>query len=113
MRGAGRTERIPRFWILHISGWLVFAVIVFVDVFPRFRDRAPLTYDATFVGSLFVASLILRPVCQRILRRDTPWPRAMLRAAFAASVFGLPCGLIAEWSWYVVRGDAMTWRLRF
>ena len=123
-----RLRRVRQFWLLQILGWLAFTGVVFVDVLaprflsppprnflstPQLSDRAPITYNAVFVGSLFVSSLILRLACRRMWRRGVAWPGAMLRAALLSAALGLPCGILAEWSWNLVRGSSVTRQLLF
>jgi two-component system sensor histidine kinase AlgZ len=102
-------QRAPRFWLLQLVGWVAYAGIAFVDVLPRFSERAPVIYDTVFVGTLFLASLLLRLVCRWIWRRKTPWPSAMLRAGVVAILLGVPCGALAEWSWNLVKGNRIGW----
>jgi two-component system LytT family sensor kinase len=110
---SGRFQTVPQFWLVQTLGWFAFAAMVFVDVLPKLSDRAPVAYNAVFVGSLFAGSLILRLFCRQMWRRNLPWPRAMLQAALMAAVLGLPCGILAEWSSNLVRRHSVTGDLLF
>jgi two-component system, LytTR family, sensor kinase len=108
-----RSQPLRSFWLLQTLGWLAYSSIVFVDVLPRLTDRAPVVYNAVFVASLFLSSLVLRIFCRRVWLRNTPWPRAMLQSGILAAVMGVPCGFLAEWSWNLVRGNSVSGRLLF
>jgi two-component system LytT family sensor kinase len=102
-------QRAPQFWLLQLVGWITYAGIAFVDVLPRFGERAQVIYDTVFVGTLFLGSLLVRLACRRIWRRNTPWPSAMLRAGVVSIFLGVPCGALAEWSWNLVKGNRIGW----
>ncbi len=93
-----RLDRFPRFWVLQLLGWGAYASVTLVDVIPRSNHIAVVAYDAVFVGTVFLASFVMRLVCRRAWRRGVPWPWAMLQAGLSAAILGAPCGLVAEWT---------------
>jgi hypothetical protein len=108
---SGQFQRVPQFWLVQILGWLACAGIDIADLLSPPTDRRAVAIShGIFFSSLFLASLALRLVYRRILRRNrlspnTPWPRTMVQAGLPACVMAVPCGALAEWSWIRVKGN--------
>ncbi|MGH9830643.1 MAG: hypothetical protein ACREDR_46145, partial [Blastocatellia bacterium] len=69
----GNEREFPSFWQLQIAGWAGFYLLVMVVSLPFLKEKGTAREDTWFVGSLFLASCILRPVCRSLTRRSLSW----------------------------------------
>jgi len=85
----------PSFWQLQASGWMALYLVVLVAVLPyrkseEFRDQT--------IGcvAMFLASLLLRPVCRSLVRRALPWISLELRALVWSAAVGAIAAFVTE-----------------
>lgn len=81
----GNAWRFPAFWQLQIVGWGGFYVLVLAVSLPYLKLENTFSDDNWFVGTLFLASCLLRPVCRSLTRRAHAW-LALEAWAFAWSL---------------------------
>lgn len=85
----------PSFWQLQAAGWIAFYVVLLVAVLPY---RKPEEFRDQTIGcvAMFLASLLLRPVCRSLVRRELPWIGLELRALAWSAVVGAIAAFITE-----------------
>jgi hypothetical protein len=103
-------DRVPKFWVLQLVGWVAYASVVLIGLAPRLRDHYIVAYQAVFVFSTFLASFLIRLVCRRLWRRNTPWPSAMFQSVVASGLLALPCALAGQVAELMIRGEPLRWR---
>jgi two-component system, LytTR family, sensor kinase len=86
--------RFPSFWQLQLIGWVCFYLVGIVGSIPDiFRLPGALRGNTVAVGSMFLGSCVLHPVCRALLRRSPSWPAYALRAAAWSMVWGAAAAL--------------------
>lgn len=100
----------PRFWSLQGVGWLFFSGVTFLEIIPivGLRRVGTIAADAVLIATAFCCSLILRPFCRQLCRRNIAWPRAMLYAGMLAAVLAIPCGILTGWAGFRATGMAVS-----
>lgn len=85
----------PSFWQLQAAGWVAFYVVLLVAVLPY---RKPEEFRDQTIGcvAMFLASLLLRPLCRSLVRRELPWIGLELRALAWSAVVGAIAAFITE-----------------
>lgn len=91
-----KEPRFPSFWQLQIGGWSCFYVMVLVASLPFLGTEGVFRDDNLFVGSLFLASCLLRPICRSLYRRSLPWLAFEVRAVAWSFLFGAITGIIPD-----------------
>ncbi len=104
-----RSERVPQFWLLQLVGWGTYALIVAIGVAPHLRRHGVVAYEVVFVTTTFSSSFVLRLLCRRLWRRNTPWSSAMFRAVLACGLLAIPCAVAAQLAELIVGGIPITW----
>jgi two-component system LytT family sensor kinase len=86
--------RFPSFWQLQFIGWVCFYLVGIVGSIPDiFREPGALRGNTVRVGSMFLGSCLLHPICRALLRRSPSWLAYALRAAAWSMVWGAAAAL--------------------
>jgi two-component system LytT family sensor kinase len=104
-----RFERVPQFWVLQLVGWGAYASIVSIGVAPHLQNHGIVAYEVIFVLSAFLASFVLRLVCRRLWRQNTPWPSTMFQVVLTSGMLAIPCAVSAQLGELIVRGEPIKW----
>jgi|HubBroStandDraft_6_1064221.scaffolds.fasta_scaffold19449_3 two-component system LytT family sensor kinase len=79
------------FWKLQAVGWSSFFVLLWAARLPNHMTRRDLVGSALAVGTMFIGSCMLRPICRAILQRPVRWLASEIR------VFGWSLAVGAFW----------------
>lgn len=99
--------RWQNFWVLQLSGCTVYTGGILIGLLPRLRYHDAIAYELTFLGSGFLASFPLRPICRALFRRGLGWLKTMAWAVAACTLSAIPCGWLAEWVYRSVAHDVL------
>lgn len=104
----------PTFWPLQIVGWSCYCGLVLVSILPSLKQPGTLRGSSVFVGSMFVASCMLRPVCQSLIKREFSWIALEIRAFVWSMIACAIAAYVAELLAFGVRPlDWADWLVTF
>ena len=103
----GEGPRFPSFWQLQIAGWSCFYILVLAVSLPYLKQENVFRDDTWFVGSLFLASCVLRRACRSLTRRSLSWLALETWAVVWSSVLGAVAAIAPD---VMIQGiDSVDW----
>ncbi|MGA3158224.1 MAG: histidine kinase [Steroidobacteraceae bacterium] len=114
--------RLPSFWQLQITGWVGLYLVRILGSIPDiFRRPGALRGTTVAIGSMFLASFALRPLCRSLLPRAPSWLAFAWRAAAWSMVWGtattfaatLILGGFQKLDWPSVAGSSVQFAFMF
>lgn len=104
-------SRARLFWLLQIGGWGLYGVAIAIALLPYMKWRAVLAYRAAFTAVAFVASLILRVICRKLLRTDAPVSKIAVTVLSFAAIAGYITSVAGVWAESKVAPEPGEWNL--
>lgn len=92
-------DRKPSFWLLQMSGWLVYSVAVVVTSAPLRHERDYIAFRSTYVLSGFFGSFLVYAVCHSVWRRRSfNLLASMTWCTPTCLVLGFLCSAASVWA---------------
>lgn len=85
----------PSFWQLQVVGGVGLYLLDLFSLFP-YRQPGEVWNQTVFCATLFLSSLMLRPVCRFLLGRSLPWVTLELRAFACSAGYAAVAAFIVE-----------------
>jgi hypothetical protein len=84
-------RRGPRFWLLQIGGWTVYALATAISYIPFRHMRQQVDYRIAFIATTFLASFAVHRLCRSLWQRCTPLTAAMFYSTVLSYGLGVIC----------------------
>lgn len=93
-----RDKRKPSFWLLQLSGWLVYSLAVVVTSVPLRHERDYVAFRTAYVISAFLGSFLIHAVCRGVWKRKLDLLVSVAGCTPACLVLGFMCSAASVWA---------------